>query len=157
MYVGWDTDALSFRELEDELATLAAHLYAGTCRWLELVAELDRRGDLAGCTCSQWLAWRCGLAPRAAREHVRIARRARARSSAVPRNRRPRMPRRSPPWQTRLSPSPAPVVQAVSGIRSSCTSTRRRWRAQETEDASLPRARRSRRRRRGGLLVTPQL
>src|SRR2546426_10298218 len=75
MYVGWDTDALSFRELEDELATLAAHLYAGTCRWLELVAELDRRGDLAGCTCSQWLAWRCGLTPRTAREHVRIARR----------------------------------------------------------------------------------
>jgi 5-methylcytosine-specific restriction endonuclease McrA len=75
MYVGRDTDALSFRELEDELATLAAHLYAGTCRWLELVAELDRRGEVSGCTCAQWLAWRCGLTPRTAREHVRIARR----------------------------------------------------------------------------------
>jgi hypothetical protein len=35
---------LSLRELEDEVATLASHLYAGTCRWLELVGELDRRG-----------------------------------------------------------------------------------------------------------------
>src|SRR5919201_87102 len=38
---------LSFCELEDELATLASHLYAGTCRWLELVAEVDRRGELS--------------------------------------------------------------------------------------------------------------
>jgi hypothetical protein len=69
---------LSFDELTDELATLAAHIYAGTCRWLELVAELDRRGGWAGwgCrSCAEWLAWRCGLTPRAAREHVRVARR----------------------------------------------------------------------------------
>jgi Domain of unknown function (DUF222)/HNH endonuclease len=66
---------LSSAELEDELATLASHLYAGTCRWLGLVAELDRRGAFAGCTCAEWLAWRCGLTPRTAREHVRIARR----------------------------------------------------------------------------------
>jgi len=66
---------LSSAELEDELAALASHIYAGTCRWLELVAELDRRGGFAGCTCSEWLAWRCGLTPRTAREHVRIARR----------------------------------------------------------------------------------
>jgi Domain of unknown function (DUF222)/HNH endonuclease len=50
-------------------------MYAGTCRWLELVAELDRRGELVTCTCAEWLAWRCGLTPRTAREHVRIARR----------------------------------------------------------------------------------
>lgn len=66
---------LWLRELEDELATLASHLYAGTCRWLELVAELDRRGASAGCTSAEWVAWRCGLTPRTAREHVRIARR----------------------------------------------------------------------------------
>jgi hypothetical protein len=66
---------LSFCELEDELATLASHLYAGTCRWLELVAEVDRRGELVGCTTAAWLAWRCGLTPRAAREHLRVARR----------------------------------------------------------------------------------
>jgi hypothetical protein len=69
-------DVLSFAELEEELASLASHIYAGTCRWLELVAELDRRGELA-CSCSEWLAWRCGLTPRTAREHVRIARRLR--------------------------------------------------------------------------------
>src|SRR5947207_7680971 len=67
--------ALSFADLEQELASLASHIYAGTCRWLELVAELDRRGELVACTCAEWLAWRCGLTPRTAREHVRIARR----------------------------------------------------------------------------------
>jgi hypothetical protein len=65
---------LSFDELEDELASLAAHLSAGICRWLELVAEIDRRGKLVACTTAQWLAWRCGLSPRTAREHVRVAR-----------------------------------------------------------------------------------
>ena len=68
---------LSLRELEDELATLASHLYAGTCRWLELVAELDRRGswsESGSGSCAEWLAWRCALSPRAAREHVRVAR-----------------------------------------------------------------------------------
>jgi hypothetical protein len=67
--------ALSNDELEDEIATLASHIYAGTCRWLELVAELDRRGGFAGGTVAEWLAWRCALSPRAAREHVRVARR----------------------------------------------------------------------------------
>jgi hypothetical protein len=73
-----DLTALSLDELEDELATLASHLYAGTCRWLELVAEIDRRGGWAesgSASCAEWLAWRCALAPRAAREHVRVARR----------------------------------------------------------------------------------
>jgi uncharacterized protein DUF222/HNH endonuclease len=69
-----DLAKLSFAELEQELAGLAAHIYAGTCRWLELVAEVDRRDKLVGCTCAQWLAWRCGLTPRTAREHVRVAR-----------------------------------------------------------------------------------
>ncbi len=73
-----DVAALSLDELEEELATLAAHVYAGTCRWLELVAELDRRGSWSdsGCgSCAEWLAWRCALTPRSAREHVRVARR----------------------------------------------------------------------------------
>jgi uncharacterized protein DUF222/HNH endonuclease len=73
-----DPTELSLRELADEIATLASHIYAGTCRWLELVGELDRRGSWAdyGCgSCAEWLAWRCALLPRAAREHVRVARR----------------------------------------------------------------------------------
>jgi hypothetical protein len=39
-----DLATLGADELETELATLAAHIYAGTCRWLELLGELDRRG-----------------------------------------------------------------------------------------------------------------
>jgi Domain of unknown function (DUF222)/HNH endonuclease len=75
-----DPARLDLDELESELATLAAHLYAGTCRWLELVGELDRRGGWAAegsGSCAAWIAWRCGLTPRAAREHVRVARRLR--------------------------------------------------------------------------------
>ena len=70
--------ALTTDELENEIAELASHIYAGTCRWLELVAELDTRGAWteSGCgSCAEWIAWRCGLMPRAAREHVRVARR----------------------------------------------------------------------------------
>jgi hypothetical protein len=47
------------------------------CRWLELVAEFDRREGWGswGCkSCADWVAWRCAVAPRAAREHVRVAR-----------------------------------------------------------------------------------
>jgi hypothetical protein len=68
---------LSLDELENELATLTSHIAAATCRWLELVAELDRRGNWGwGCgSCAEWLAWRCALLPRTAREHVRVARR----------------------------------------------------------------------------------
>jgi Domain of unknown function (DUF222)/HNH endonuclease len=70
-----DLSDLSLDELEDEIATLASHIYAGTCRWLELVAEVDRRGAFAARSTAEWLAWRCALTPRAAREHVRVARR----------------------------------------------------------------------------------
>jgi hypothetical protein len=73
-----DLTTLSLDELEAELAALASHLFAGMCRWLELVGEIDRRGrwlDEGRASCAEWLAWRCGLAPRAAREHVRVARR----------------------------------------------------------------------------------
>jgi len=63
--------------LEEEITTLAGHLNAGTCRWLLLVAEFDRREGWAawGCrSCAQWLSWRCGVAPGAAREQLRVAR-----------------------------------------------------------------------------------
>jgi hypothetical protein len=72
-----DLSELSLDDLEAELATLASHIYAGTCRWLGLVAEMDRRGRWAEegrGSCADWLAWRCALTPRAAREHVRVAR-----------------------------------------------------------------------------------
>jgi Domain of unknown function (DUF222)/HNH endonuclease len=56
---------------EDELATLSAHLSAATARWLELAWELHEEGDsddLAG-----FLAYRCGITRREAREYLRVA------------------------------------------------------------------------------------
>jgi hypothetical protein len=64
--------------LEREISELAAHIHAATCRWLVLVGEYDRREGWAGwgCkSCAQWLSWQCSLAPSAAREQVRVARR----------------------------------------------------------------------------------
>src|SRR5258707_14675693 len=63
--------------LEARICELAAHLAAGTCRFLALVAEFDaRRGwacwDLP--SCAAWLAWKCQVAPGTAREQVRVAR-----------------------------------------------------------------------------------
>lgn len=69
---------LSLPALESEIATLAAHINAAECRWLLLVAEFDRRDghERAGfVSCASWLAWRCSLDPRSAREKVRVARR----------------------------------------------------------------------------------
>lgn len=65
-------------ELETEIAELAGHLAAATCRWLVLVAEFDeRRGwaDWGVKSCAEWLSWRCSIGRVAAREHVRVARR----------------------------------------------------------------------------------
>lgn len=69
---------VSLAALERRIGEGAARINAETSRWLELIAEFDRRGghEEAGFSCcSAWLAWRCSLAPRAAREHVRVARR----------------------------------------------------------------------------------
>jgi 5-methylcytosine-specific restriction endonuclease McrA len=62
--------------LGDELAALAAHLDAATARFLALLREFDARGGWASGfrSCAEWLNWRVGLAPGAAREHVRVAR-----------------------------------------------------------------------------------
>lgn len=68
---------LPLARLADEIAELAAHIAAATCQWLTMVAEFDRReGHLEWGMHSTWvwLAWRCGLTPRAAQEHLRVAR-----------------------------------------------------------------------------------
>ena len=70
-----DADALE--ELEEEIATLAAHIHAATHRLLTLVAEFDRRRgwELGGHrTCAHWLHARTGIDLGAAREKVRAAR-----------------------------------------------------------------------------------
>ena len=62
--------------LGDEIAELSAHLDAATARLLNLIREFDARGgwNTGFRSCAAWLAWRVGLAPGAAREHVRVAR-----------------------------------------------------------------------------------
>jgi hypothetical protein len=68
----------SLEALEAEICALASHIHAATCRWLSLVAEFDRRQGWAAWgarSCAHWVAWRCGIAPVSAREHVRVARR----------------------------------------------------------------------------------
>src|SRR4051794_25848845 len=86
-----EVEELPAERLEAELTTLAAHMHAGMFRFLVMVAEFDRRGggerwggattDRRGLyeswecqTTSQWLVWKCSIAPRTAREQVRVAR-----------------------------------------------------------------------------------
>src|SRR3954469_22856962 len=64
-------------ELARAITAGAVRLAAATASWLALVAEFDARGGWHGIgirSCAEWLAWQCGLAPGAAREHVRVAR-----------------------------------------------------------------------------------
>jgi hypothetical protein len=61
--------------IEAEVCTLAGQIAAATCRFVLLVAELDRRGAWRewGCrSMAHWLSWRCALGIVAAREHVRV-------------------------------------------------------------------------------------
>src|SRR4051812_42956607 len=69
--VQYSNDALGER-----ISSLAAHIDAALCEWLELVAEYDRReawAEWGMASCAHWLAWTCGLSQRTAREHVRVA------------------------------------------------------------------------------------
>jgi hypothetical protein len=74
--------------LGDEIAELSAHLDAASARLLDLIREFDARGGWGNgfASCAAWLTWRVGLAPGAAREHVRVARAL----GTLPRLRRPR-------------------------------------------------------------------
>ena len=66
-------DALE--RLGDQIAELSARIQAATYELLVLIREFDERTGWTGCTsCAHWLSWRTGLAPGAAREHVRVAR-----------------------------------------------------------------------------------
>ena len=62
--------------LGEEIAELSAHLDCATARLLDLIREFDARGGWSNGfrSCAAWLSWRIGLAPGAAREHVRVAR-----------------------------------------------------------------------------------
>ncbi len=77
-----DPEARRAREREvdalgDDIARLSAHLEAAAYRLLVMIRAFDHwRGwhrDGAK-SCAQWLAWRTGITPGAARERVRVAR-----------------------------------------------------------------------------------
>ena len=55
-----------------KLATLTAHINAATARWVELVWAVSEEGALADDLAS-WVAFRCGIPGREAREVVRVA------------------------------------------------------------------------------------
>ena len=59
------------RQRVDELASLSAHVSAATARWLELVWEMREEGDSSDLRA--FLAWRCGITGREAREFLRVA------------------------------------------------------------------------------------
>ena len=62
--------------LGDQIAELSAHLDATTARLLDLIRDFDARGgwNSGFRSCAEWLTWRIGLDPGAARERVRVAR-----------------------------------------------------------------------------------
>ena len=67
---------MATERLEAEATTLAAHIAAATARFLEVVAELERREawkSWEARSMAHWMSWQCGLGMRAAREHVRVA------------------------------------------------------------------------------------
>ncbi len=51
---------------------MAAHVNAATARWLDLVCEFRAEGGAAGDDLARWVAWRCGISTREAREYVRV-------------------------------------------------------------------------------------
>lgn len=71
-----DKGNLSIRQPEAEITELTGHLNAGNYRWLQLIAEFDRRkgwNDGLTRSCAHWLGWKCGLDLCAAREKLRVA------------------------------------------------------------------------------------
>jgi hypothetical protein len=78
MFAPEEIEKLPTDTLEAEIASLYSKISAETCRWLLLVAELDRREAYLKweChSCAHWLSWHCGVALRAAQDQVRVARR----------------------------------------------------------------------------------
>ena len=70
-----DESAPCVDTLGDRIAELAAGIAAATGELLGLIREFDARNGWEGfASCAEWLSWRTGLAPGAAREHVRVAR-----------------------------------------------------------------------------------
>ena len=70
-----DNRRAELERLGDRIAELSARIQAATYELLVLIRQFDERNGWESCTsCAHWLSWRTGLAPGAAREHVRVAR-----------------------------------------------------------------------------------
>ncbi len=72
-----DPRQMATEHLEAEACTLASAIAAATCRWLLVVAELDRRETWRSWGCrgmGHWLSWKCGVAPVTARHQLIVAR-----------------------------------------------------------------------------------
>ena len=70
-------EELPLPELGAQVIALAGDLAAAEARWLQMVAEFDRREGWVGVgvkSCAHWLSQRCGFGLKAAREKVRVAR-----------------------------------------------------------------------------------
>jgi hypothetical protein len=68
---------LTTAQLEAEICTLAGHLAAATCRFLDLILDFDDREGWAAWdmrSCAAWLSWKCSLSPKTARDQLRTAR-----------------------------------------------------------------------------------
>ena len=71
----WETAEereLAQNRVEDELCELSAHLNAATARWLQLALRVRDEGGPGGDDLGGWLAFRCGITAREAREYVRV-------------------------------------------------------------------------------------
>jgi hypothetical protein len=72
----WETTRnryLEERGRANELAELSAHLSAATARFVELVWTMHEHGDCDGGELPGFVAYRCGLTRREAREYLRVA------------------------------------------------------------------------------------
>src|SRR2546429_7917344 len=69
-------DYAALDQLGYEIAELSVHLEAATARLLDLIRKFDAHGGWGNGfrSCADWLSWRVGLDPGAARERVRVAR-----------------------------------------------------------------------------------
>src|SRR5919109_27483 len=59
--------------LDTELAEMVAHINAATARCLELALEFRKEGGAVCDDFAAWVAFRCGISTREAREFVRVA------------------------------------------------------------------------------------
>src|SRR5437764_15125453 len=74
---GVQVTEMPLERLEAELLAMAARSTAAMAAWLGLVEDFDRREGYESWevpSTAAWLAWKCGVDHRTARDYVRVAR-----------------------------------------------------------------------------------